>query len=224
METTLQQKDSIDQNKLEGFISTLWYPLCFLDFETFMAAIPPFDACRPYQHIPFQYSLHNQLAEDEELLHHKYLARPGIDPRQELLNGLLQQIPDEACILTYNKTFGIGVLKSLATLFPIHQQRIEGFISNIRDLMVPFRSRDVYFWQMKGSYSIKEVLPALVPDLSYEGLDIAHGGMAMEAYHRMCTVVDSQEVERIRTALLEYCKLDTLAMVRILERLRELSK
>lgn len=224
VEKTLQRKDAVNQEKLQEFLGTLWHPLCFLDFETFMTAIPPFEACRPYQQIPFQYSLHIQNYKGGELEHYEYLARPGIDPREELLAGLLVQIPDDACILTYNKAFEISVLKNLGTLFQTHRQSVERFIPNIRDLMVLFRSRDVYCWQMKGSYSIKEVLPALVPDLSYEGLEVAHGRMAMEAYHRMCATEEPQEVERIRTALLEYCKLDTIAMVRILERLRELVK
>jgi hypothetical protein len=85
--------------------------------------------------------------------------------------------------------------------------------------MVPFRRRDLYRWQMRGSYSIKEVLPAMVPELSYAGLAIADGMAAMQAYHEMCALDDPAALAELRRAMLEYCRLDTLAMVRILEKL-----
>jgi hypothetical protein len=95
-------------------------------------------------------------------------------------------------------------------------------IDNMRDLIVPFRSRYVYHWQMKGSASQKAVLPALVPELCYEGMEVGQGGEAMDAYFAMCASDDPAKVAGIRAALLKYCKLDTLGMVRILEKLREL--
>lgn len=85
--------------------------------------------------------------------------------------------------------------------------------------MAPFQRKDFYRWQMRGSYSLKEVLPALVPELTYEGMEISDGQMASSAYLRMWELEDKAEVEKIRQALLEYCKLDTLGMVRILEKL-----
>ena len=89
--------------------------------------------------------------------------------------------------------------------------------------MIPFRQRDVYFWKFKGSFSIKKVLPALVPELSYEGLAIADGGAAMDAYQKMLAAMDDQKkLSEIRKNLLAYCQLDTLAMVRILEALEKL--
>ncbi len=222
VDATLGQKDSVDVDRVRKFLASLWYPLYFLDSETFTSAIPLFDGSRPYQQIPFQYSLHYQETELGELKHYEFLAQPGIDPREELLCGLLEQIPENACILAYNKSFEIGVLRRLAEFFPAKRKQIECMIGNFRDLMAPFKSRAVYKWQMKGSYSIKEVLPALVPELTYKGLEINTGGMAMEAYHEMGRMEKPQELEKIRMALLEYCKLDTLAMVRILEKMLEL--
>jgi hypothetical protein len=112
----------------------------------------------------------------------------------------------------------------LAALLPQHREKIGLILQNIRDLATPFRSRHVYHWRMKGSYSQKYVLPALVPELTYEGMEVANGGMAMDAYVAMNTTQDATEVARIRNALLEYCKLDTLGMVRILARLREMTE
>ena len=132
---------------------------------------------------------------------------------------LLSEIPEKACVLTYNQTFEKGVLKNLAKAFPDLADNINARIENIRDLMIPFKKRDVYRWQMQGSYSIKKVLPALVPELSYEGLKVEDGMMAMRIYHEMCKINDPVKLAELREDLLAYCRLDTLAMVRILEAL-----
>ncbi|MBB5348398.1 DUF2779 domain-containing protein [Desulfoprunum benzoelyticum] len=216
---TISKKDSIKLSAVKGFLVSLWYPLCHLDFETFDTPIPPFDGTRPYQKIPFQYSLHIQQTEGAEPVHYEYLANPGEDPRRELAEKLLSEIPKEACLLTYNQVFEKGVLKTLAEFFPDLAAAINGRIDNIRDLMTPFKKRDIYRWQMRGSYSIKEVLPALVPELSYDGLSVSDGMMAMRVYHEMCKTEDTAKVAKLRQGLLEYCRLDTLAMVKILNKL-----
>lgn len=220
VEATLNQRDHINKKKVKKFLDELWYPLCFLDFETFMDAVPPFDGCRPYQQIPFQYSLHVQDSPEAPLSHYEYLAEAGKDPRRELLDTLLERMPADACIIAWNQSFEIGVLKRLAEFFPDRCEQVEQLIANFRDLMQPFKSRDIYPWQAKGSYSIKPILPLLAPELSYKNLEgVANGGDAMEAWHMMSTANDPAEVIRIRNELLQYCKLDTLAMVRILERI-----
>jgi hypothetical protein len=219
VEATLKQQDSLNPAGLEAFLASLWYPLCHLDFESFSSPIPRFDETRPYQQVPFQFSLHLQSAPGAAPQHFAYLAPPNLDPRRELIEQLLAVIPAGACILTYNQAFEKGVLRSLAELFPDLAPAIATRLDQVRDLMLPFRRRDVYRWQMRGSYSIKEVLPAMVPELSYAGLEIADGLAAMQAYHTMCMLEEGAELERLRAALLEYCRLDTLAMVRILEAL-----
>ena len=216
VEATLNQQDSINPDGIKEFLDTLWYPLCHLDFETFDTPIPPFDGTRPYQKIPFQYSLHVQERAGAEPVHTEYLVEPGNDPRRELSERLLAEIPEDVCVLTYNQAFEKGVLRNLAELFPDLADALLARVENVRDLMVPFRKRDLYRWQMRGSYSIKAVLPALVPDLSYEGMDVADGMAAMRAYHEMCALDDPVALAELRWGLLEYCRLDTLAMVRIL--------
>ena len=222
VEFFLEQKETVNREAVQEFLDSLWYPLYFLDFETFMSPVPPFDGTRPYQQIPYQYSMHVLEREGAELRHHEFLAEPNVDPREELAERLVTLIPDDACVVAYNSSFEANRLRELAEWLPQHGDRIERIVSNMRDLMAPFRRRDVYHWQMKGSHSQKAVLPALVPDLSYEGMEVADGGMAMEAYFAMCAAKDPSEVSRIRTSLLEYCKLDTLGMVRILEKLKSL--
>jgi hypothetical protein len=220
VEATLNQQDSVNPQAVEEFLSTLWYPLCHLDFETFNTAIPKFDGIRPYQQVPFQFSLHIQQEAGAEPQHFEYLAAPNVDPRRELIDQLLELIPADACVLTYNQTFEKGVLRNLAELFPELDEAIEERLENVCDLMVPFRRRDVYRWPMLGSYSIKAVLPAMVPELSYAGMEIADGMAAMQAYRDMCALESGDELDRLREAMLEYCRLDTWGMVEILNALR----
>lgn len=223
VEAFLNKADKIDKIAIQTFIDKLFYPLCFLDFETFYTAIPLFDGTRPYQQVPFQYSLHIQENEATELKHFEYLAEPRKDPRRELLIKLIESIPMKSCIITYTD-FEAERLHDLAEWFPKYKDRIESLIKNIRDLSLPFQKMDYYHWQMNGSYSLKEVLPVLVPEMSYKGMAISNGGMAMDAYFAMSRSSDQGEIESIRRNILEYCKLDTLAMVRILERLQEIIK
>ena len=222
VEATVGRKTIVDRNGVRVFLSKIRYPLCYLDFETCMSAVPLFDGTRPYQQIPFQFSLHIRQRAGAPLRHEQFLARPNGDPREEFLQQLLRLIPPGSCILTYNQAFEGTRLRELKESFPKHADAIDGLLNNMVDLMIPFKQRTVYHWRMKGSYSIKEVLPALVPDLSYDDLEISDGGMAMDAYLAMRRAADPAQVERTRTALLKYCKRDTEAMVKILEKLEEM--
>ncbi len=223
VEAYLDQKEFVNPEGIREFLSSLWYPLYFLDFETFMTAIPIYDGTRPYQQVPYQYSLHYLQGEHSDLGHSEFLAPPNIDPRRPLVEKLVGDIPDNACVLAYNASFEKTILSQLADWFPEHRQALEGIIDNLRDLAVPFRSRDIYRWEMKGSYSQKMVLPALIPGMTYQGMEISDGGMAMEGYFRMCAGGDPDEMEKVRQALLEYCRMDTLGMVRLYEKLREMA-
>ncbi len=186
-----------------------------------MVSIPPFNGTRPYQQIPFQYSLHYLEKENGKLGHHEFLADPNSDFREELLQSLCNQIPSTACILAYNASFEKICLQNLAEWFPNYKDKIEGFIENLRDLAIPFRRKDVYHWEMKGSYSLKNVLPCLLPDLTYSNLEIQDGGMAMNAFRTLSETRDLVQAANLRQALLDYCRLDSLAMVKILEKLKE---
>ncbi|MCX5809971.1 MAG: DUF2779 domain-containing protein [Proteobacteria bacterium] len=221
VEATLEKKIVISKKSIQDFLDSLWYPLYFLDFETFSTPIPLFDGTRPYQQIPYQYSLHILESEDSKLKHHEYLAPPGVDPRKELAVKLLSEIPDDACVIAYVAGFEKGILKNLAECFPEFEAKIERIIENMADLALPFQKRYLYHWRFNGSYSLKAVLPALIPSLTYDNMEIRNGDMAMQAYTKMQVSHDQAEIGRIRKALLEYCRLDTLAMVRIVENLKE---
>jgi len=221
VEAELSGKTFVNQAGIKGFLGTLRYPLYFLDFETFQSAIPLFDGTRPYQLIPFQYSLHSLEHKGAECKHYEFLGQQGNDPRESLVKRLVADIPVEACVLAYNMTFEKMVIKNLAEQFPVYANKLMNIHDGILDLMAPFRSKYYYTKEMQGSYSIKYILPALVPGMGYNGMAICNGGEAMNAYANLHLVKDEAEVERIRKALMEYCKLDTHAMVALLDKLQE---
>lgn len=222
VQATLHQKDHLHPERIRDFLAGLWYPLYYLDFETFMSSIPLFDRTRPFQQVPFQYSLHYRLSEDGPLEHDEYLAEPGTDPRPILLEKLRTVIPPGACVLAYNMSFEVTRLKEMARDFPEYREWVDQLVPNVRDLMHPFIKRDCYRWQMNGSASIKKVLPAMTT-LSYDGLEIADGGAAMDAYHVMCAEQDPAELAKLRKNLLLYCGRDTEAMVELHAELKKLS-
>lgn len=219
----LEQRSYIDKNKIKGFIKDLQFPLYFLDFETINTALPLYENSRPYQQIVFQYSLHYLENAKSELKHTEYLAEVnGFDPRINFIEQLIKDCGKNGDILTYNMTFEKTRLKELAEDFPKHKKALEAIINRLKDLMIPFKERWYYTPEMKGSYSIKYVLPALVPELSYKNLEIQNGGTAMNIYAQMASGTFTGDVQKTRKALLAYCHLDTLAMVKIWEVLRKL--
>jgi hypothetical protein len=127
-------------------------------------------------------------------------------------------------VLAYNKTFEVGVLKDLAERFPAHRERLLAIAEGMLDLMVPFRRREIYHWRMDGSYSLKSVLPVLVPELSYEGMAIQEGKEASLAYLALDKIEGRKEREKAEGDLRAYCRQDTLGMVKLLEKMRELAK
>jgi len=186
-----------------------------------MPAVPLFEGTRPYEQIPFQYSLHILEKEGGDVKQHEFLAEAGLDPRQDLARKLVADIPADVCVLSYNMVFEKGVIKRLAAQFPAYAGRLMNIHDNIRDLMVPFRRKDYYTREMKGSYSIKSVLPSLVPGIGYDGMVIGNGGEAMIAYAALHKSKDVTEAEKIKKALLDYCRLDTYGMVLLCDKLRE---
>ncbi len=154
-------------------------------------------------------------------MHSGFLAEAGIDPRLPLIESMLSELKGPGDIVVYS-SFEAGRINDLAEQFPEHSAALLALLERLVDLMQPFRDRAYYAPEMHGSYSIKAVLPALVPDLSYEGMAISDGAMAMRAYIELAEEKDPGRIEAVRNDLWEYCKLDTLAMVRILEKLEEI--
>ena len=221
VDTFLTGTEYTDRGAIRSFLDGLWYPLCFLDFETFYFAIPPYDGTKPFQPIPFQYSLHALDSEGGELRHTEYLAPQNADPRKDLLLRLLADIPGNACVLMYTN-YEKRILNLLTGWFPEHGPQIDDLKGRLVDLSAPFSAAHYYRRELKGSYSQKVVLPTLVPSLAYDDLEIREGLAASEAYLAMNACDDPAEVERVRNDLLKYCGRDTLGMVRILEKLHEM--
>ncbi len=216
VESHITNKTIINKKEIKEFLNTIKYPVYFMDFETFMPAVPMFDNSRPYQQIPFQYSLHYKKKSGSEPVHHEFLAEASGDPRRKFIIKLLNDTKDEGTILVYNKSFEITRLKEISKDFPEFEVEIEERISRIFDLMFPFQKRYYYKPEMKGSYSIKKVLPALIPELKYDELEIKEGGTASAAFESLYYESDIFKISEIRTNLLNYCKMDTQAMVEIL--------
>jgi hypothetical protein len=213
----------IDKEEIKEFLGGLEYPLYLHDFETFSTVIPVYDGTRPYQNIPFQFSLHIQENPGGKLQHHGYLAEGKDDPRPGLLAALHNKIGDAGSIVAYNKSFEENVLKDLASAFPEYSEWINGILPGFVDLLVPFRSFNYYNPLQHGSASIKKVLPAITGS-GYEGMAIAKGDDASLAFLDMAYGnLTDEEKSQIRNNLLEYCGLDTEAMARIINELYQLS-
>ena len=223
LESLMHQKNHIDVDAVGSFLVSLSYPLCFMDFETsYIVPVPLFDGTRPYQQVPFQFSLHVINEPNGEIQHFEFLADELKDPQQNFLEHLLAAIPPDACILTWNQTFEEQRLRELAAAFPERSGEIHAIIDNLRDLMAPFRDKSIYDWRFKGSYFIKYVLPAMVEGYSYEGMEVNNGEAASAAWLQMIRTTDDEEKESLRRNLLQYCHLDTYGMLMILGEMRRM--
>ena len=218
--------DSIDIPMIRSFLAELSYPIYHLDFETFQLAIPIWEGCVPYEQIPFQYSIHIE-NQDGKIEHREFLAKEGIDPRLTLAENLCRDIPVGGCVLAYNMSFEKTVIRKLAEQFPDLSDHLICIHDNIHDLMVPFQRQYYYSAAMKGSYSIKYVLPALFPndpELDYHSLEGIHKGDEASAAFADLPNHTPEEISVIRNNLLKYCGLDTFAMVKVLGKLKQCCK
>jgi len=187
-----------------------------------MPGVPMFDGCRPYAQVPFQFSLHLQKLPGNELAHLEYLAVGEGDPRPGFLQALQASLGPEGSIVSYNSSFEISRMRELATQFPDHSAWINLALVRFEnaDLLQPFRSFAIYHPEQHGSASIKSVLPAFT-DLGYDDLTIQEGGTASNQFLRLLKgLVPTEEISGLRQNLLNYCKRDTLAMVKLIEKLR----
>ncbi len=214
----IKQKQAIvDKAAVSNFLNKITYPLFFMDFETFMPAVPLYEHTKPYQHLPFQYSLHYKKDKNAPLQHFEFLAEPDVDPRKAFLSALLKDTEAEGTILVYDILMERNVLNGLKKDFPEFISEIENRLSRMVDLVQPFQERSYYHPAMKNSFSIKNVLPALVPELNYSNLKIASGSVAMIAFENLKKETDMFRILETKEQLLEYCKMDTLAMVKVFE-------
>ena len=220
---TRSGKHFVDTKNIQAFLESLSYPLYFLDYETFSKVIPPFDGIKPYQQIPFQYSLHILESPESTLVHKEFLQRENSLPVPQLAKKLQEDIGETGTILTWNKSFEMKCNEVMGVLAPEYETFFTQVNARIEDLMIPFSKDWFVDKDFRGSASLKNVLPVLVPELSYKELDIQGGGTAQRLWMQ-CVLdgnIDASE-EKIMNDLLKYCELDTLAMVRIWEVLKKI--
>jgi len=212
----------IDIDMIRKDLDGLRYPIYFIDYESFNPAIPMYDGYKPYDQMPFQWSLHVRRSKDSELEHYEFIETNITDPIVGFLEALTKVLGSEGSIIVWNKAFEGTQNKRIGEIHPKYKDFCEDMNSRLYDLMDIFRDGIYSRREFKGSYSIKKVLPVLVPDLSYKEMNIAEGATAMTSWYKMVHgSIGAADKSKIKTDLLNYCELDTLAMVRIFEELEK---
>jgi hypothetical protein len=205
--------------EIKGELKKLRYPLYFMDFETINPCVPRFPGMRPYDQLPFQWSVHVQGQPGAAPEHFEFLASDKSDPRPAFISALCDALGGRGSIIVYHQQFESQRLSELASWLPEFSERIDKIQQRLWDLLPVIRNH-VYHPAFAGSYSLKSVLPALVPEMTYEGMEVADGkaaGLTWESLVR--GGLDQDGRDRIRKALLAYCRQDTMGMIKILEHL-----
>ena len=218
--SVLDDQPEIDNEAIKRQLSDLEYPIHFFDFETYNPAVPRFQGLSPYQQFPFQYSCHI-LQPDGVVTHHEYLHTDPTDPKLPLVESLLDHISNVGSVIVYSASFECGILEDLARSFPEHSAALQSIISRLWDQLAIFRNHYKHPG-FGGSNSLKNVLPVLVPSLSYQNLDIQEGEDAQAVWDLMIKATSEEEKSDMIRHLKTYCKMDTLAMVKIHKALLEL--
>lgn len=209
----VNQTSIIDLNSIKNELDALTYPLYFLDYETYPPAIPLFKGFKPYQQIPFQFSLHVLRNPNAELEHFEYLHTKNTDPSKHVIAKLKEFIGSKGSVIVWSKRFEKSINAQLAERHPEDAYFLGDINDRIYDLMEIFQKQLYVHPDFKGKVSIKKVLPVLAPALSYKDLEIQEGGAAMEAWYEMVFGDKSpEEQQAVAKNLLTYCCLDTYAM------------
>jgi hypothetical protein len=218
---TKQKTENKDVPAIKAELEQLTYPLYFLDYETINPAIPLFDQTKPYQQIPFQYSLHVIDKAGAEPRHVDFLHAEKTSPIPHLLKALKGQIGTTGTVIVWNETFEKGCNTAMGKSCPEYADFMADVNERVYDLMKIFKDK-YQDYRFKGSMSIKNVLPILAPELSYKGLEIQHGGMAMDG---IIDLIDdkAKNREKLIEDLKIYCGRDTFAMVKIYQILEDLA-
>ena len=223
VDTVLAGEPSIDRDAIRRSLEELVYPLYFLDYETCNPALPAFDGYHPNQHITFQYSLHVVEEPGGEAEHHAFLHTTFCDPAPALLEQLSREIGAQGSVVVWNKAFEVSRNCDMAALCPQYAPFLENVNQRVFDLMDIFSKGYYIHPAFHGSASIKYVLPVLVSELSYEGMPIAKGDQASIAWWQMVNgESDEEENARLQNDLLNYCQLDTRAMLEIYQQILRL--
>lgn len=213
--TQRRVKDNVEwvSTNLGASLRSVQYPVHHVDFETVMLAVPRFPATRPYQAIPVQWSNHIEL-ESGDIIHHQFLHSDPTEPRKRWAEALIESLGEKGSIVVYS-AYEEAMMRQVVEAFPEFRQFFSAIIKRLWDLH-PIIKEHYYHPKFQGSYSIKTVLPAVVPSMGYDDLAIQEGGQAANEYYRM-VFLESDWIEqaRIKDALLRYCARDTMAMVEL---------
>lgn len=216
----------IDKDYIKEIIKALNYPLYFLDYETYQVAIPEIDGTRPYQQLPFQYSLHIIKEEGEAIEHKEFLAEiEDKDFIRHFAENLIKDIPDNGSVIIYNRAFEPARNREIAEMYPDLKDELERINCNMIDFLEPFKQRKYYTKEMQGSASIKYVLPALYQkdsELDYHNLPVVYNGEEASEAFLSLKGKSKEKQKEIRNGLLVYCQLDTYAMVKIWMKFKEI--
>ncbi len=222
-ESYMLGKPLIDYAGIKKELAVLVFPLQFFDYEGYSSAIPRFDGFSAYEQVPFQYSLHT-LHENGDLEHREFLiTEPQGDLTRPLIERMKQDLDPNGTVIAWYKTYESQRNNKLAELHPEHAEFLEKINDQMFDLMSIFAKGLYVDATFKGSSSIKNVLPVIVPTLSYKKLNVQKGDQAIERWEKLISSeTSSEEKDQIAKDLLEYCKLDTFAMVEIYRFLKRL--
>jgi hypothetical protein len=214
----------IDRTGIKEELGNIDYPVYFLDYESYSPAIPMFDRYKPYQQMVFQYSLHKQEYPDAPIEHYEFLSDSWEDPAPKLLEQMISDIDDKGSVLVWNESFEKSRNKEMAVMYPKYKEFLNSLNDRIYDLGLSFKYDYYVHKDFKGSWSIKSVLPVLVSELSYKELNIQGGSQASASYRELIDPsMDDSSKKALKEDMLKYCGLDTFAMVKILEKLREIA-
>ena len=217
VDITQQNQIIFEKEKIDNELKNLRFPLYFLDYESINLVFPKHAGYKPYGQVVFQYSLHILESPNATLQHKEYIASSLQEPIPILLAQLQHDLKaDNGSVIVWNRTFEAGRNKEMAAIYPNFASFLDNVNDRIFDLMVIFQKGMYQHPAFKGSHSIKNILPILVPQFSYKNLVIQNGTQANTTWYHNVTqeTNDLQKAETFKH-LLAYCHLDTLAMVEI---------
>jgi Domain of unknown function(DUF2779)/Domain of unknown function DUF83 len=214
-----------DIPQLQSFLNTLKYPVYYLDYETISPAVPLYDGTSPYKAVPFQFSCHIIRKKGGDLEHIEFLHDGSGDPRIPFIEALIKTVGKKGSIVAYNAPYEKMINDQLKIQFPAYASDLNAINKRFIDLLIPFRSRAIYHPDMNGSASLKSVLPVFEPGLSYQDLELQEGQTVSIVYESISKGwISGDEKEQKMEALREYCQVDTLGMVKLIEVLEKIVK
>jgi len=222
MEAHKNQGPYIDKNSLAEFMRPLKYPLYFFDVEAFQPAVPIFNDTSPFQAIPFQFSIHYVPYKGAPIEAFEYITPPGEDGREKFSKAFIEATSCPGQILVFNTILEKGILYQLGKLFPRYARFIKDRMQRMVDLEMPFKKDWYYHPKMHGGYSMKNILPALVSNMSYEQINVKDGVDAMILYQQLFFETDPVKKSKVIQDLLSYCRMDTLGLYYVYESLMKI--